>query len=138
MAITMALTLPGDMRAPSHARSLVDLLLSRFDVAGESRDDLVLMIAEACANAVIHAQPAGDIDLHISVDDHICVMSIGNNDVDLHHDRLPTQPPDAMAEHGRGMSIISALADVTRIVHERSGRVVLLIIKHIVRNSGQP
>ena len=45
---------------------------------------------------------------------------------------------DLLAEGGRGLPIISALADTTRIVHERSGWVVLRMVKHIVRNPEQP
>jgi len=136
MAVTMVLTLPGDIHAPSHARCLVDLLLSRFNVSSDCRDELGLMITEACANAVSHARPAGDIDLHVSVGEYECVIDVGN-DGTLCDARLPADPPDPLAEGGRGLSIISALADATRIVNERSGRVVLRMVKRIVWNPEQ-
>jgi anti-sigma regulatory factor (Ser/Thr protein kinase) len=47
---------------------------------------------------------------------------------------LRADSPDALAEGGRGLHIISALADTIRIVHERSGWVVLRMVKHLVRN----
>jgi serine/threonine-protein kinase RsbW len=138
MAVTMALTLPGDIHAAAHARSLVDLLLCRFNVTTGCRDDLSLMITEACTNAVTHARLPGDIDLHVSVGQHKCVIDVGNSDGSFRDAQLRAAPPAQMAEGGRGLPIISALADSTRIVHERSGWVVLRMVKLIVRNPEQP
>ena len=137
MAISMALTLPGDIYAPSHARCLVDLLLSRFDVTKGCRDDLGLMVSEACANAVTHARRRGDIDLHVCVGQCECVIDIGNSDGAFHDALLHAEPPGPLAEGGRGLPIISTLADDTQIRHERSGWVVLRMVKTIVRNPQQ-
>jgi len=138
MAITMALTLPGDVHAASHARCLVDVLLSRCNVTRDCRDELRLMVSEACVNAVTHARRPGDIDLHVSVGQHECVIHIGNSDGTFHDAHLHADLPDPLAEGGRGLPIISALADTTRIAHERSGWVVLRMVKHIARNQDQP
>ncbi|MGC5022697.1 ATP-binding protein [Micromonospora sp. DT47] len=138
MAATMALTLPGDIHAASHARSLADLLLSRLGVTGQCRADLSLMITEACTNAVSHARRAGDIEVHISVGPHECVIDVGNSDGTFDDAQLHANLPDPYAEGGRGLPIISALADAARTVHERSGWVVLHMVKHIARNPDQP
>jgi serine/threonine-protein kinase RsbW len=138
MAITMALTLPGDIHAASHARCLVDLLLSRFNVTKAGRDDLSLMISEACANAVTHAQRPGDIDLHVSIGQHECVIDVGNSDGSFGDAQLRADPPDPLAEGGRGLRIICALADTTRILRKGSGWVVLRMVKRIVRDHDQP
>ncbi|WP_326558498.1 ATP-binding protein [Micromonospora sp. NBC_01796] len=137
MAATMALTLSGDIHAASHARSLTDLLLSRLGVTGQSRADLSLMVSEACTNAVSHARQPGNIEVHISVGHDECVIDVGNSDGSFDDAQLHADLPDASAEGGRGLPIITALADAVRTVHERSGWVVLRMVKRIVRKPDQ-
>jgi anti-sigma regulatory factor (Ser/Thr protein kinase) len=167
MTTTMALRLPGDARAAAHARSMVKAMLTGLEVPAQCRDDLVLMAAEACSNAVCHAERAGDIEVVVSVDTRECVIDVGNSVADtddgatvagsmvtgragtggagvaasgtgggrhgLDEGRLRDDLPDALAEHGRGLAIIAALADTARVIHQRSGWVVLHMVKRITR-----
>jgi anti-sigma regulatory factor (Ser/Thr protein kinase) len=147
MTATMALRLPGDARAASHARSMVNALLAGLEVPAQYREDLVLMTSEACSNAVCHAERAGDIEVVVSVGARECVIDVGNGvggtgvggaGVDrtgrvLDAGRLRDGLPDALAEHGRGLAIIAALADTARVIHQRSGWVVLRMVKRITR-----
>jgi serine/threonine-protein kinase RsbW len=133
MAATMALTLPGDMHAASHARNMVEMFLSRLGVTRECRDDLGLIVSEACTNALAHAGRPADVEVHISVGQHECVVDVGNSAGPPHDVELQADLPDPLAESGRGLPIISALADSAHI-HHQPGWVVVHTVKRIARD----
>jgi len=130
---TMALTLPGDPYSVAHARSLLDLLLCRLSVSVESRADLAVIMSEACSNAVCHGQQPGKIEIHVSVGRNDCVIQVANPGRAMTAPPTTAQPTDPLAEHGRGLSIIAALADSARFLQHRPGWVILRVAKRIVR-----
>jgi serine/threonine-protein kinase RsbW len=134
MAATLTLTLPGDVHAVSHARTMVEFLLTRLGITRECREDVGLIISEACTNAVTHTDRGGDIDVRISVGQHDCVIDVGNSNGLLRDTPVRAALPEPLAENGRGLPIISALTDAARIRHE-PGWVFLHTVKRIVRNA---
>jgi serine/threonine-protein kinase RsbW len=133
----MALTLPGDVNAAGHVRSVVEVWLTRLDVATASRDDIGLIVDEACANAAKHVRVSGDIDVRITVGDHECVIDVGNSDGPARDEPVQADLPDPLAESGRGLAIISTLADATQIRREPS-RVILHTTVRITRGGSSP
>jgi serine/threonine-protein kinase RsbW len=133
MTLTMALTLPGDARSASYARSLLDTLLARLDVAAECREELAVMITEACSNAVRHARTAGDIEVSVALQEQQCVIEVANLDGVFDDVQLHAGLPYPLAEGGRGLPLIGALADVAQILHPRPGWVVLRMAKRIIQ-----
>ena len=71
-------------------------------------DDAELAVGELVANAVLHGQ--GPVAIRIVVD--LNVLRVEVTDANPQHPRtFDLPPPSVEAEHGRGLYIVSALAD---------------------------
>jgi len=57
---------------------VLSTLLSLTDAGEESRGHLAVLISEACANAVMHADPDSTVDITIVIDDRDCLIQVGN------------------------------------------------------------
>jgi serine/threonine-protein kinase RsbW len=138
MTATMTLTLPGDRHASGHARSMVELWLSRLGVTPCNRDDVSLIIGEACANAAMHARHTGDVQVCVTVAETEVVIDVTNTDGIAEDEPVRAALPDPLAEKGRGLAIISALADAAQIRHEPSRIVVHTTVRRSTTNAASP
>ncbi|GAA0970009.1 ATP-binding protein [Actinocorallia libanotica] len=107
-ARTAAWELDPDLRAPGQARALTRTELSAWRVADPSDvDDVVLMVDELVANAVVHGK--GPIRLRLLLDGLLLRGEIS--------DESPLEPPPAPvaerhfdAEDGRGLFLVAMLS----------------------------
>jgi serine/threonine-protein kinase RsbW len=53
-------------------------LLSLTDADREICGHLAVLISEACANAVVHAELDSAVEVIIVIDDHNCLIEVGN------------------------------------------------------------
>jgi serine/threonine-protein kinase RsbW len=132
MRLTMDVSLDRDAAAANRGRYLLDGLLWVFDVAEECRVELGVLITEACANAVVHADRDGPIEVSVSIDGRVCVVKVGNHGSGVSDDRFAVSMPGPLAEGGRGLPLIAALADSAGFTCPRPGWVVLRITKWLV------
>ena len=90
--------------APREARRTVAEQLGRWQVAGETVDDVVLATSELVTNALVHARPPVDLRLR-ALGDHV-VLEV--------QDRALLRPrrrrPEDDDERGRGLNIVEALS----------------------------
>lgn len=131
MRVTMTLSLPRQPSSVTRARQVLTTLLSLTDAAEDSRGHLALLITEACANAVMHADPDSTVDIAIVIDDDVCLLEVGNLGSTPSDARLDADLPDPLTVGGRGLPLIAALADTATFVAGPPNQVLLRITKHL-------
>lgn len=131
----MVLSVPRLAASVSRLRNLLDDQLAARAVSQQCRDVLAILITEASTNAVRHGQAGEAFEVAIAVDDHQCVLEIGNPGGEIDESRLRSGPPAAGWEGGRGLPLIGALADAVRIVRPRPGWVLVRIVKRLERRA---
>jgi serine/threonine-protein kinase RsbW len=131
MRVTMTLSLPRQPSSVTRARHVLSTLLSLTDAGDEARGHLEVLISEACANAVIHADRDSAVDVKIVIDDHDCVIEVGNRGSTPDGAGLAARLPDPLTIGGRGLPLIAALADTAAFLQEQRDRVLLRMTKHI-------
>lgn len=106
-------------------RKLLDSSLRALGVVSQIREDIQLMLSEACSNVIQHAAPSDDYMVSTELYRDRCVIKV----VDAGHgfDAPESTSPASTSEHGRGLLIMRALADDIRFVnrHERGSIVCL-------------
>ena len=107
----LSLFLPRDSASVPMARRILATTLGTAGVTDECRADILLALAEACANAVAHAKPADSYEVTVQIDDAECQIEVvdAGHGFD-HYASLPDELP-VLAESGRGLHIIRSLAD---------------------------
>ena len=131
MCVTTTLSLPRQAASVTRARQVLTTLLSLTDAGEEIRGHLAVLISEACANAVMHADEGGTVDVKIVIDDHDCLIEVANRGKAPDGVGLTARLPDPLTVGGRGLPLIAALADTAAFVAERPGHVLLRITKHL-------
>ncbi|WP_344618434.1 SpoIIE family protein phosphatase [Dactylosporangium salmoneum] len=97
--------IPAHERAVRDARRLVDTTLRRWQAPARIVDDLVLVVSELAANAVLHGRPP--IQLRLRRTQTHVVLELHDTAPYLPRKQRPT-PDD---EHGRGLQLVSSLCD---------------------------
>lgn len=99
------------------ARSFVAETLRTWR-ASDCVDAALLLTSELVTNAVLHS---GDVvDLLMRLDGEVLRIEVQDGD-----QRLPvTRPRDDLSEHGRGMTVVAALADDWGVDTSAGGKVV--------------
>lgn len=122
---TIALRLPRDAASVPVIRQLLDASLRALGVVSQIREDIQLMLSEACSNAVKHATPSDDYMVSTELSRDRCVIKVV--DAGDGFDFSGPAFPAPTSEQGRGLLIMRALADDIRFVnrHERGSIVCL-------------
>ena len=134
MRVTMTLSLPRDTSSVTNARRVLTTLLSLTEADEEIRGHLAVLISEACANAVVHAD-TGTVDINIVIDEHDCVVEVGNRGTSPDGAGLRAELPDPLTIGGRGLPLIATLADTATFTAGQPGRVLLRMTKRLTRPS---
>jgi PAS domain S-box-containing protein len=101
----LQMEIPDDHRAARDARVAVGSALDGCRIPPDLADDIILVVSELVANAVLYGGPAMDLTLRRTGDD--LILDVRDGAVTLPR-RLRATPDD---EHGRGVYIMSLLAD---------------------------
>jgi serine/threonine-protein kinase RsbW len=125
MRLTMTVSLPQQPSSLGEARHLLAVLLSLTTADDRARDDLAVLVTEACANVVQHGDAGTSIDLHIAIASGTCVLEVGNRGRVPDGGRLPTRSPDPAQMNGRGLPLIAAISDSAQFVASTPGYVLL-------------
>ncbi|MEU0571907.1 ATP-binding protein [Nonomuraea sp. NPDC005983] len=129
MEATMALRLPRDAASVPLIRQMFDATLNALGVEPVIRDDIELMLTEACANVIRHAGPSDEYTVSAGVYDDLCVIRV--IDTGRGFDPHAVRPPAPGAEHGRGLQIMRALADDIRFTNRRENGAVVCLEKRL-------
>ncbi|MDH2424397.1 ATP-binding protein [Sphaerisporangium sp. TRM90804] len=135
MEVTISLRLPRDAASVSVTRQVLGAELDVLGVERSIRDDIELMLSEACSNVIRHATEADEYTVSVELAGDQCVITVvdtgsgftpeqvegSKSPLDLGEDGSP------MAENGRGLQIMRALADDVRFSNRpRRGAIVCL------------
>ncbi|MCF6471368.1 ATP-binding protein [Nonomuraea sp. MG754425] len=130
MEATVALRLPRDAASVPVIRQMLDGTLRSLGVEPQVRDDIELMLTEACSNVIRHAAPSDDYMVSASVHDHLCVIKVVDTG-DGFDPRKVAAEPDPTSEHGRGLQIMRALADDIRFTNRQDRGAVVCLEKRL-------
>jgi anti-sigma regulatory factor (Ser/Thr protein kinase) len=126
MEISLDLRLPRDTASVPAARRLLDSSLAALGVDAAIRDDIELLLTEACTNAIRHAQHGEEYTVRVGILDEHCVIKVIDSGRGFGHGaRAAGNDPDP--EHGRGLLLMRTLADAVRFgtVHQHGALVSL-------------
>lgn len=129
MEATISLRLPRDAASVPVIRQLLDATLRSLGVAPHIRDDLELLLTEACANVITHAAPSDDYTVSAAVHAERCVITVA--DTGGGFDPRAVVEVSPTAEHGRGLQIINALADEVYVTSEPERGVMVCMAKRL-------
>jgi serine/threonine-protein kinase RsbW len=121
-----SLTVPADLAIVAFVRSALACLLTREGWPGEASGKVLLASTEALTNAIEHGSPLGGaIDVEILVTPStISVRVTDEGRPGASTPRLPVVPPPPSSPRGRGLLIISRLADHVELAPHGSGTAV--------------
>ncbi|WP_426503058.1 ATP-binding protein [Dactylosporangium sp. McL0621] len=117
----LTLTLRREPASVGQCRRLFDTTLIALNVGADCRDDIALILTEACTNAVVHA--AGETyRVNLTVDRRRCVIEVFDHGTALHDTHLnwtaeDCEPLERLGTSGRGMLLIHALSDAVEWFH---------------------
>ncbi|MBE1560553.1 ATP-binding protein [Nonomuraea africana] len=129
MEATIALRLPRDAASVPVIRQTLDGTLRSLGVVPTIRDDIELMLSEACANVIKHAVPSDDYTVSAGVYNDRCVIRV--IDTGAGFDPHQVREPAPGSEHGRGLQIMRALADDVRFTHRRERGTIVSLEKRL-------
>ncbi len=120
------LRVPADLTVVSFVRSALACMLDREGWPGDGAGRVLLASTEAVTNAIEHGSPLGGaIDVEISVThEQTCVTVCDEGRPGTATPRLPAAPPPPTSPRGRGLLIISRLADDVALAPHGSGTVI--------------
>ncbi|MFF5988901.1 ATP-binding protein [Prauserella flavalba] len=114
--LLLDLRLRADDNAPSEARHATDGALGA--VADGVRQSVLLIVTELVTNAVVHARSASSLRV-LAGGGHVRVEV-----ADSAREPPVVRSPSPRQPHGRGMLLISAMADEWGVRHTDDGKVV--------------
>ncbi|NRQ38628.1 ATP-binding protein [Nonomuraea sp. NN258] len=129
MEATIALRLPRDAASVPLIRQMLDGTLRSLGVESQVRDDIELMLTEACSNVIKHADPSDEYTVSAGVHDGVCVIRVV--DTGGGFDPKKVDDPNPSAEHGRGLQIMRALADDIRFTNKNENGAVVCFEKRL-------
>jgi anti-sigma regulatory factor (Ser/Thr protein kinase) len=110
--ISLDLLLPRDAASVPATRRLLDAALAALGVEEHIRDDIEMMLTEACSNVIRHADHGARYTVRATIQDRRCTIKVIDSGTGFDAGRVPL--PDLSAEHGRGLLIMQSLADEVR------------------------
>jgi serine/threonine-protein kinase RsbW len=112
---SLTVRLDADPRSVGIARTIFQAALERLGVTEDCNDAVVLAVAEACTNAVEHANPdrgAFDaIEVRIDVTGTWCLVEVIDHGSGFDPGAAPQGFPAPDEVRGRGMALMNELAD---------------------------
>jgi serine/threonine-protein kinase RsbW len=113
LGVHSALRVPADLQVVPFVRCAIACVLDREDWPAESAGRVLLASNEALTNAIEHGSPAGGrVEVGLSVTHERADIRIVDEGVPgAALPRLPAGPPPVTAERGRGLIIMSRIAD---------------------------
>jgi serine/threonine-protein kinase RsbW len=113
--LLLVLCLPRDAETAHVTREVLNASLTVLGVAADVRD-VTLALGEACANVIQHADTGDEYEVRVRLTGSRCVVEVIDTGRGFDAAGLAQTQTDqvATAEHGRGLQIIDALADICR------------------------
>jgi serine/threonine-protein kinase RsbW len=130
MAVRLVLCLPRDAATVTLVRRLLDQALRTLGAVDGCRDDVGLILTEACANVIEHARATDEYEVTAEITDTRCVVEIVNTGPAVDPTTWMLTPGlGGLAETGRGLHIIANLADEVAFTSGDAGGVTVRAVK---------
>lgn len=129
MDISLDLLLPRETASVPATRKILDASLQALGVAEDIRDDIEVMLTEACTNVIKHARRGDDYTVRAAIHDERCVIKVIDSGRGFDAARVPE--PDAGSEAGRGLMIMRSLADDVRFDSYPEDGALVALEKHL-------
>jgi serine/threonine-protein kinase RsbW len=111
MRLELTVVLPHERRSVPIARHIIRAAMADLGVSSSCVYDIEVALSEACTNVVQHAGVEDKYEVRLNVEDDrfvLRVVDVGENPDRL---RIPSAPPGAELEHGRGLLLMRTLVD---------------------------
>ncbi|WP_248964428.1 ATP-binding protein [Sphaerisporangium perillae] len=115
MEVTIALRLPRDAASVSVTRQILGAELEILGVEPQIKEDIQLMLSEACSNVIRHATETDEYTVTAQLVADKFLITVLDTGRGFDPDKVDTRSP--MAENGRGLQIMRALADDVRFIN---------------------
>lgn len=137
MSLRLMLSMPSQPSTVVCSRGVLTILLSLAGTTDECRDELAVIMTEACTNAVVHSTRDGAVDISIVIEDRQCILEIDNQG-DVVSGKITRQPVDPLRIGGRGLPLMATLADTVAFLPAAPGHVRLRVTKHLPLGTTTP
>ena len=111
----LRLRVPPDPQLTRYVREQVIAFVSALEIAQTDLSDLLTALGEALANAMEHSGAREPIEISVRLvgTDHL-VASVVDRGIGFEPAVKPAtpEPPDALAERGRGLAIMQSCTDI--------------------------
>ena len=131
MEISLDLLLPRDAASVPASRRLLDAALTALGVEDQIRDDIEVMLTEACTNVIRHAEHGAHYTVRATIQDRNCMIRVIDSGPGFDAERVPHPHPDPVDEQGRGLLIMKALADDVRFCSVSQDGALVTLEKHL-------
>ena len=111
MRLELAVALPHERRSVPIARHIIRAAMANLGVSSSCMYDIEVALSEACTNVVQHASIKDKYEVRLNVDDDRCVLRVVDVGESPNRLRIPSAPPGAELEHGRGLLLMRTLVD---------------------------
>lgn len=111
MRLELAVALPHERRSVPIARHIIRAAMANLGVSSSCVYDIEVAVSEACTNVVQHAGIKDRYEVRLNVDDDRCVLRVVDVGESPDRLRIPSVPPGAELEHGRGLLLMRTLVD---------------------------
>ncbi|NHC47570.1 SpoIIE family protein phosphatase [Motilibacter aurantiacus] len=113
---------PPDRSAVIDARHFVASTLTLWGVAPDRQDDVILLVSELVTNAIVHGRPPVELRIRHGAD--VVVLEVIDSAAYYPRRMRPTEDD----EHGRGLQLVSLLADRWGTRPTGSGKAVWCVV----------
>ena len=125
------------------ARHLLDTALTVMGVDRGCRDDIALVLSEACSNAIRHATGSVEYQVTVTTGDDECVIEVVDGGVGLDRQEfdgasIDGDPRQVTTEHGRGLRLIRAYVDALELRPTQPQGLAIRMTKKLTWDAGAP
>lgn len=132
MNVSFSVRLPVDAQSVPLVRGLVRQALQYLGVVASGIDEILLALSEACANVVQHAGEHEEYQVDVTIDDHVCRITILDDGEGFDMDAVAARRSPSPLDGGRGLVLMQALVDRLDFRHTEDGRHGVTLEKRLV------
>ena len=132
MNVAFSVRLPVDAQSVPLVRGLVRQALQYLGVVASGIDEVLLALSEACANVVQHAGEHDEYEVDVTIDDHLCRITVLDEGDGFDLDAAAAARPGSPLDGGRGLVLMQALVDRLDFRETEDGRHGVLLEKLLV------
>ncbi len=132
MNVAFSVRLPVDAQSVPLVRGLVRQGLQYLGVVESGIDEVLLALSEACANVVQHAGEHEAYEVDVTIDDHVCRITVLDDGRGFDVDAATAARPDSPLDGGRGLLLMQALVDRLDFRETEDGRHGVHLEKQLV------